>query len=105
MTDEVKELTRDEAIDFFGDSRWKTMSLQERAKFQISNQFLCMPFNVFHQAVEAVLRRPVYTHEFGLNMEGLRDEVLNAAEAPTLDAIVAMLPAEKTIVVNTGQSE
>jgi hypothetical protein len=34
-----------------------------------------MPFDVFHEAVEKTIGRPVFTHEFGVNANGIRAEI------------------------------
>jgi hypothetical protein len=41
----------------------------------------------------------VWTHEFGLNRDGLRAELAGKAKAPTFAEILGMLPADKTVVV------
>ena len=69
------QFTKEQAIEFSEKRNWEPMSYQERAKFQIEQKLLCMPFDIFHEAIEKTLGRPVYTHEFGLNMEGLRKAV------------------------------
>ena len=64
---------------------------------------LCMPFDVFHQAVEKTLGRPVYTHEFGLNYEGIKAELLDGADPPSLEDILNLIPEEKRVVVLVPQ--
>ncbi|GMO25248.1 MAG: hypothetical protein Pg6A_12560 [Termitinemataceae bacterium] len=66
----MNELTREQAVALYESRFWETMSYEERAKFQILQERLCMPFGVFHGAISKYLGRPVYTHEFGLNREG-----------------------------------
>ena len=58
-----------------------------------------MPFNVFHEAVQKTLGRPVFTHEFAF-VSRLKVELMGLADAPTLDQIIALLPQDKTIVVS-----
>lgn len=94
-----RQLTTEEAIAFGGAKSWEPMSLAERARFQIVQDKLCMPFSVFHEAVEKTLGRPVWTHEFGLNRDGIKAELLNGGPAPTFDEIMNMIPAEKRIVL------
>jgi lysozyme family protein len=64
-------MTRDEAAALYESGFWKQMTQEEIAKFQIMEERLCMPFKVFHEAVMKTLGRPVFTHEFGLNRDGL----------------------------------
>ena len=92
-------MTKDQAIAFYQSGAWKAMSDEERARFQISEDLLCMPFDVFHQAVEKTLGRPVYTHEFGLNREGLKAELLDGVDPPSLEDILNLIPEEKRVVL------
>lgn len=65
-------MRKEDAIALSESKFWETMSYRDRAMFQMFEPLLCMPFDVFHEAVEKTLSRPVFTHEFGLNTEGLR---------------------------------
>ena len=58
-----------------------------------------MPFDVFHKAVEETLGRPVFTHEFGLNLDGLCKELAGEQKAPTLQQIVELIPEEKRLLI------
>ena len=75
------------------------MSYRDRAMFQMFEPKLCMPFDVFHEAIEMTLDRPVFTHEFGLAPEAIKAELLGDREAPTLDEIVELIPADKRVLV------
>jgi hypothetical protein len=93
------QLTKEQAIAFFDAKKWESMSLRDRAFFQMEQNLLCMPFDKFHEAMEHVLCRPVWTHEFGLNRDGLMAEMTKDRPAPTFDDILALLPADKTVLV------
>lgn len=95
----MKQLTQEEAVALHDSKAWEAWSHHDRAAFQMGQDRLCMPFAVFHEAVEKTLGRPVYTHEFGLNRAGLTKELLGEAAPPTLEEIIGMLPADKVIVV------
>lgn len=90
---------RDAAIELAESRHWEGMSQRERALFQMHTVELTMPFDVFHQAVEFALGRPVWTHEFGLNWAGLARELNGDAAPPTMQEILNLIPAEKRIVV------
>jgi hypothetical protein len=92
-------VTKEEAIALYDSKFWESMTYEERAKFQLFERKLCMPFGVFHEAIEKTLGRPVYTHEFGLNIDGLKKELLGEAPAPTMEEIINMIPEDKRIVV------
>jgi hypothetical protein len=95
-------MTREEAISLSESKFWEGMTLRERAVFQINEPLLCMPFEVFHEAVEKTIGRPVFTHEFGLNYEGIKNEIMNGAPPPTMEEIINMIPEEKRAIVITS---
>lgn len=97
----VIQLTKEQAIELAESGAWKEMNLRQRAEFQILQNKLCMPFDVFHEAVEKTLERPVYTHEFSsLGHDGLIAELFEGKKPPTLQEIMEMIPTEKRIIVS-----
>ena len=95
----MRQLTKDQAIEFAENKSWESMNYRQRAEFQILQDKLCMPFSVFHEAVEKTLDRPVFTHEFGLNLDGIIDEMFNEKAPPSLEDIIDMLPSDKALIV------
>jgi len=95
----MKQLTEKEAIKFDERKAWEDLPDKELVGFQLFQKKLCMPFSVFHEAIEKVLDRPVYTHEFGLNYDGLVAEYLGKAPKPSLEEIINLIPEEKRIVI------
>ncbi|MDE1139904.1 MAG: hypothetical protein PW999_09675 [Paraburkholderia tropica] len=98
-------MTKDEAIALSESKFWEPMSYRERAVFQIFEDRLCMPFSVFHEAIEKALDRPVFTHEFGLNREGLQKELMGEVPAPTMEEIMNLIPAEKRLIIAVSGGE
>ena len=99
------KMTKEEAIALFESGFWEHLTSEERAKFQMQEDLLCMPFGVFHKAVEETLGRPVYTHEFGLNRDGMLKELLENGPAPTLQEIIEMVPEEKRVIININPTD
>lgn len=97
--EKVRQLTKEEAINFYDNKLYEEMNYKEKAVFQMQQDRLCMPFDVFHEAVEKTIGRPVFTHEFGLNRDGLMKEILGEKEPPTFDEIVRMIPKEKLVLI------
>ena len=95
----MKQLTREQAIAFCENKCYEGWSARQIAEFQVAQDRLCMPFDVFHKAIEEALGRPVYTHEFGLNSEGLRKELCGEKEPPTLEEIINLVPEDKRILI------
>lgn len=92
-------LTQEQAIALHDSGFWKELSMRDRAMFQMFAPRLCMPFSVFHEAIEKTLDRPVFTHEFGLNYDGIKKELLGEAPSPTFDEIIGLIPADKLLLV------
>lgn len=99
MAIETFTMSKEDALALHDSNAWRKWSLRQRAVFQLRCDRLCMPFSVFHEAIEKTLGRPVWTHEFALNRDGLWEELVGNAPAPSMEEIIALLPPEKTIVL------
>lgn len=95
----MKQLTKEQAIAFCENRLYEGMTARQIAEFQMEQDRLCMPFDVFHKAITEALGRPVYTHEFGLNREGLLKELRGEKEPPTLEEIINLIPEDKRILI------
>lgn len=73
-----------EQMERAGENHW-WLSKDKRvlAYHQLKNDRLMVPFGEFHEALEVLLDRPIWTHEFALNYEML---VKEAEEAFGADA-------------------
>jgi hypothetical protein len=98
MIENEQELTFEQAVKIAKSEVWKEWTPEEIVKFQLFTDRLCMPFDVFQEAVETVLNRPVWTHEFACSQD-LQKEYLGEKEAPTFEEIIGMIPEEKRILV------
>lgn len=95
----MHQLTQEQAIHVGESELWRDLTYRQRAEMQMSQEYLCMDFKVFHEALEKTLGRPVFTHELGLNPDGIKAELFDGAEPPSLKEIMEMVPEEKRIVV------
>lgn len=94
----AEQITREQAIALCESRVWEQWTPRQRAEFQLRQERLAMPFDVFHAAVEASLGRSVWTHEFGMNWDGLIAELDGLADPPSMAEIIAMIPREKAVV-------
>ena len=99
----MKQLTKQQAIDLGEAIFWEEMTFEERAEFQINQRLICMPFDIFHEAVEKTLGRSVFTHEFGLNLEGLKKELIGERPAPSFEDIINLIPENKRFIILTKE--
>lgn len=91
---------REAAVELAKTEWWLDVEPRQIAKFQLFTAELCCPFAVFHKALETTLGRPVWTHELGLNYDGLVQEFLGERDAPTMQEILDLIPPEKRLVVD-----
>lgn len=71
-------LTREEAIQMASENWHEGKTPREIVEFQLFEERLCMPLEVFQSALEAVLGRPVQTFEFSpKGWEALQKEFLS----------------------------
>ncbi len=95
----MKQLTKEQALKFFESEAYKELPDDELVVFQLEQDKLCMPWSYFHEKVEAVLGRPVYTHEFGLNRNGLILEARKIISPPSFQEIIDMIPKDKQVII------
>ena len=96
--DEIQQLTEEQAIAIHESKMWEKWSNEEIVRFQLFQERLCVPFGRFHEAVEKVLDRPVWTHEFAFKQR-LIDEYLGKRSKPTLEEIINLIPVDKRIII------
>lgn len=92
-------MTKQEAIKLSESGWWNDLSAREVALFQMKVKLLCMPFSDFHKALEKALGRGVFTHELGMNWDGIYKELLGGNPPPTLDEIMDLIPESKRVVI------
>jgi hypothetical protein len=95
----MQSIGREQAIALAETNWWESKSQREIAEFQILTVELCCPFAIFHQAMVDTLGRPVWTHEFGLNYNGLLGELFDGKPSPSFQEILDLIPEEKRIVI------
>jgi hypothetical protein len=72
-------MTQEAAQQLYNTEFWKDMSHFQRATFQLNEERLCMPFGVFHEAVEKALGRHVQLTEFAFRVDELSLELDDCA--------------------------
>ena len=98
-------MTRDEAIAKSETNWWKSSTDEQIVAFQLYEPKLCMPFDEFHRAVEAVLGRPVWTHEFAAHgrlaqeHQGARDK---GTVKESMELLETMAGDKPIVVVEVG---
>ena len=96
----MRQLTKEEAIEFAKRGEWKKLTANEKVKIQLYQDRLCIDFSAYHEAVEKVLKRPVFTHEFAFP-DLLRKEYEGKKGKPTWEEILNLLGDKKPIIVMT----
>lgn len=87
------------AIALHNSKWWEGKTEREIAKFQLFTDELCVPFGIFHRALECSLGRPVFTHEIAMNRDGIAMELIGEKDAPSIEEIVNIIPEDKRIII------
>lgn len=95
-----QSIGREKALAMYESGWWEGLDSRRIAQVQLFIAELCLPFGIFHEAIEEALGRPVYTHEFGLNYGGIVAEFLGERPAPTMQEIIDLIPVDKRIIVS-----
>jgi len=91
-------LNKEEATKLYNSKWWEGKTAKEIVDFQLYEDKLCVEFPVFHKAMEQVLGRPVYTHEFA-DQKALQEEYEGKREYDGLDAsIKRVVPKNVTVI-------
>ena len=105
----TKTLTEAQASEFYREGHWEAMSLEDRARFGFSQDRLCMPFDIFHEAAEKALGRSVWTHEF-IDLKRLLEELDGQRPRATMSGIMNLLadrmrPDQQLIMVGVPEPD
>lgn len=93
-----EQLNKEQAIAMFESKVYESWTSEQIVRFQLFQDRLCMPFDVFHKAITEVLNRDVFTHEFAYR-DSLILEYLGEKPAPTFDEIMNLIPEEKRLII------
>ncbi len=91
-------LTREQALALYDSRFWESLAYVERARFQLSEERLCMPFEVFIEAVERVLGRSVSVGEL-IDSRGLLAELTGEQQPLDVDELLSLVPARKRMLL------
>ena len=94
----MKQLTKKQAIEFYDSKVWEKWTDEQIVRFQLFQRLMCIDFSRFHKAMEIVLNRSIWTHEFA-SWDELRKEYLGVKKSPTFDEILNLIPEEKRIII------
>jgi len=98
MKTNITQLTREQAIQVAETGCWKNWTDEKIVMFQLYQECLCMDFSRFHEAMEHVLERPIWIHEFAY-WDLLIAEYEEKREHPTFEQIMNLIPKDKKSMV------
>lgn len=96
-------MQKDKAVQLFKSGWWLKTGMAKAAWLQLNQDKLCMSFSKFHESIEFLLARPVWTHEFAYP-KNLVDEVLTG-KSPSFQEIFDLIPAEKRLIVELPEQD
>ena len=99
MPEETKFII-DNTLRIYGDNKWW---LSEDPKVigyhQLFEEVLLVSFSKFHEGIEKLLGRPIWTHEFGLNLNKVREDAQLAWDGYI--KLQSEIESDVTIGINT----
>lgn len=98
----VGTITKESALELTNMKWWEHFSKSQAAFLQLHQERLCMPFSLFHEYIEILLGRPVWTHEFAC-ADSLRREASGELRKPSFQEIVLKLPLDKYIILDNPE--
>jgi len=81
---------------------WESEDKKVLAKWQLFEPILLCDFADYHEGIELLLCRPVWTHEFGLNEDGLKKEAGIAIQRMDSGASGSLTDAEREANIQAG---
>lgn len=93
-------MTEKEAIKLYESKWWETKTDKEIAKFQLYEERLCCPFDIFHKAIETYLGRPVWTHEFADQKALIQEAEGNRTFEGPIQSLQRIAPNKPIIIVS-----
>lgn len=95
----MDKFTKEQAIDFCNSKQWEQLTAREITVLQLHQDYLCVPFDVYHKSIEETLARPVFTHEFGLRREKLKEELACLIGKPSFEEIISIISIDKLLII------
>lgn len=96
----MKQLTSAQATAFYDSGEWKDWTDAEIVGLQLFQDNLCIDYQRYREALNSVLKRPVFTNELAAsNIDMLVAEYLGQRPAPTLEKILDKIPEAKRITI------
>ena len=76
----MRQLTREQAIEFRQSGVWRTWTPEQRGVYQLFQELICIPPETLQADIEAALGRPILTYELGsMGLVALREEWVKKA--------------------------
>lgn len=69
-------MTEEQAKELYHSRWWESKSAHDIVAFQLFEERVCMPFEIFYKAVEKCLNRAVTDTELVMNIYNIRKEFL-----------------------------
>lgn len=88
-----EQITKEQAILINDSGAWEKLTVEERARFQIVQERLCMPFAEFHSAVSETLDAAVFNHQLATMRDELIAALLKDGDPPSVEYVLGLVDA------------
>jgi len=94
----MEQYSKEKAIEMYKARWWEGKTAKEIVDVQLYQDKLCIEFAVFHKAMEEVLGRPVFTHEFA-DQKALQEEYEGKRQYDGIDASIKRIVPEHVKII------
>ncbi len=100
-------MTEKQALALIETRFWEDMSDRDIAVFQLWEDRLCMPFDVFHDAVCKTLGSQMWDLSLAMHRNGIKRLLLKKIQRKSLarEDILALIPESKRVLCGIGLEE
>ena len=92
-------MSRLQITAFIKQRLWESMSWEELAKFQVTQETLCVPFDLYRNAAERTLGRPLFNLQLANGRERVKSELFGGTPPESLREVIDIIPLHKRMVL------
>jgi hypothetical protein len=97
---EETKIIIENTLNKYGENKWwLSTDLKTIGYYQLFEDVLVVDFSKFHEGIEKLLGRPIWTHEFGLNLNKVREDAQLAWDGYI--KLQSEIESDVTIGINT----
>ena len=95
----MTQLSKLQITAFIEQRLWESMTFEELAKFQVTQETLCVPFGVYRNAAERTLGRPLLNLQLVTGRERVKGELFGGTPPESVREVIDIIPLHKRMIL------